>query len=84
MIYTNVGCGLRSVVRLLEIIDESFNGVFEGELPSHTEISNWAQKAGLSTYLGSGKGLSGKEYCEIGCKVYGSCFNSLFSRLLSS
>ena len=65
VIYTNVGCGLRSVVRLLEIIDESFNGVFEGELPSHTEISNWAQKAGLSTYLGSGKGLSGKEYCEI-------------------
>lgn len=65
MIYTNVGCGLRSVVRLLEIIDESFNGVFEGELPSHTEISNWAQKAGLSTYLDSGRSLSGKEYCAI-------------------
>lgn len=65
MIYTNVGCGLRSVVRLLEIIDESFNGVFEGELPSHTEISNWAQKTGLSTYLDSGRSLSGKEYCAI-------------------
>ena len=64
-IYTNVGCGLRSVVTLLEIIDECFNGVFEGELPSHTEISNWAKKIGLSTYLDSGKSLSGKEYCGI-------------------
>lgn len=65
VIYANVGCGLRSVVKLLEIIDECFNGVFEGELPSHTEISNWAQKNGLAAYLDSGKSLSGKEYCDI-------------------
>ena len=64
-IYTNVGCGLRSVVTLLEIIDECFNGVFEGELPSHTEISNWAKKIGLSTYLDSGQEISGQEYCGI-------------------
>ena len=36
VIYSNVGCGLRSVVNLLEIIDETFDGVFQGELPSHT------------------------------------------------
>ena len=36
---------------MLEIIDETFDGVFQGELPSHTEISNWAQKNGLATYI---------------------------------
>jgi hypothetical protein len=52
-------------VKLLEIIDEAFGGVFQGELPSHTEISNWAKKNGLATYTDSGKKLSGMEYCEI-------------------
>ena len=60
-----MGCGLRSVVKLLEIIDECFNGVFEGELPSHTEVSNWAKKIGLSTYMNSGKEVSGMGYCGI-------------------
>ena len=57
VIYSNDGCGLRSVVKLLEIIDETFDGVFQGELPSHTEISNWAKKNGLATYMDSGKRL---------------------------
>ena len=65
VIYPNVGCGLRSVVKLLEIIDDTFDGVFQGELPSHTEISNWAKKNGLATYMESGKRLSGLKYCEI-------------------
>lgn len=52
-------------MKLLEIIDEAFCGVFQGELPSHTEISNWAKKNGLATYNDSGKKLSGMEYCEI-------------------
>ena len=65
VIYSNVGCGLRSVVNLLEIIDETFDGVFQGELPSHTEISNWAKKNGLATCMDSGKRLSGMKYCEI-------------------
>ena len=52
-------------MKLLEIIDETFCGVFQGELPSHTEISNWAKKNGLATYTDSGKKLSGMEYCEI-------------------
>ena len=39
--------------------------MFQGELPSHTEISNWAKKNGLATYTDSGKKLSGMEYCEI-------------------
>ena len=30
VIYSNVGCGLRSVVKLLEIIDETFGGIFQG------------------------------------------------------
>ena len=53
------------MVKLLEIIDETFDGVFRGELPSHTEISNWAKKNGLATYADSGKRLSNMEYCEI-------------------
>lgn len=65
VIYSNVGCGLRSVVNLLEIIDETFDGVFQGKLLSHTEISNWAKKNGLATYMDSGKRLSGMKYCEI-------------------
>lgn len=65
VIYSNVGCGLRSVVNLLEIIDETFDRVLQGELPSHTEISNWAKKNGLATYMDSGKRLSGMKYCEI-------------------
>ena len=53
------------MVKLLEIIDETFDGVFQGELPSHTEISNWAKKNGLATYADSGKRLSDMKYCEI-------------------
>ena len=53
------------MVKLLEIIDETFDGVFQGELPSHTEISNWARKNGLATYIESGKRLSDVEYCDI-------------------
>ena len=53
------------MVKLLEIIDETFGGVFCGELPSHTEISNWARKMGLGTYVESGENLSDKEYCSI-------------------
>ena len=53
------------MVKLLEIIDETFDGVFRGELPSHTEISNWAKKNGLATYVESGNRLSGMKYCEI-------------------
>lgn len=53
------------MVKLLEIIDETFDGVFQGELPSHTEISNWAQKSGLATYIESGDKLKGMEYCGI-------------------
>ena len=53
------------MVKLLEIIDETFDGVFQGEMPSHTEISNWAKKNGLATYADSGKRLSGMKYCEI-------------------
>lgn len=53
------------MVKLLEIIDETFDGVFQGELPSHTEISNWAQKNGLATYIESGDRLKDMEYCDI-------------------
>jgi hypothetical protein len=42
------------VVNLLEIIDETFDSVFQSDLPSHTDISNWAQKNGLATYIESG------------------------------
>ncbi len=49
----------------MEIIDEAFSGVFQGELPSHTEISNWARKNGLATYIESGEKYSGTSYCSI-------------------
>lgn len=52
-------------MKILKIIDDTFDGVFQGELPSHTEIANWVHKNGLATYIKAGEKLSGKDYCGI-------------------
>ena len=64
-IYSNIGCGLRSVVKLLGIINDTFGGILGDGLPSHTTISDWMQKAGLATYMESGERFSDGEYCDI-------------------
>ena len=39
-IQANVDCGLRSVVKILELVNEAFGGILGEKLPSHTTISD--------------------------------------------
>lgn len=64
-IRSNVDCGLRSVVKILELVNEAFGGILGDKLPSHTTISDWMQKNGMSTYMEAGKDFSTGDYCEI-------------------
>ena len=64
-IRSNVDCGLRSVVKILKLVNEAFGGILGDKLPSHTTISDWMQKNGMSTYMEAGMGLSAGDYCEI-------------------
>jgi len=64
-IRSNVDCGLRSVVKILELVNEAFGGILGDKLSSHTTISDWMQKNGMSPYMEAGMGLSAGDYCEI-------------------
>ena len=64
-IRSNVDCGLRSVTKILELVNEAFDGILGDKLPSHTTISDWMQKNGMGTYMEAGTGFSTGDYCEI-------------------
>lgn len=64
-IRSNVDCGLRSVTKILELVNEAFGGILGDKLPSHTTISDWMQKNGMGTYMEAGKDFSTEDYCEI-------------------
>lgn len=62
--YAHSGCGLRSIIEILKIVDEVFGGVL-GEIPSYNTIGNWVKKYGLDIYNSSGESLKGKKYAEV-------------------
>lgn len=57
-------CGSRSVVDILKIINDVFNGVL-GELPCYNTIDNWVKKCGLDISNNSGQTLSDTPYAMI-------------------
>ena len=49
LIYTRTNCGLRTVVKILDIFSEVFEGKC-GKGPSYNTLENWMKKLGLSVY----------------------------------
>lgn len=49
LIYTQTGCGLRTVVSILQIFEKVLGSAF-GKAPSYNTVRNWILKLGLSVY----------------------------------
>ena len=49
LIYTQTGCGLRTVVSILQIFEKVLGSAF-GKAPSYNTVRNWILKLGLSIY----------------------------------
>lgn len=54
MIYIRTNCGLRTVVKILEIFNEVLEGKC-GKVPCYNTVENWMKKLGLSTYENDNK-----------------------------
>jgi hypothetical protein len=63
-LYTQVNCGSRQVVKILHIVNDSFDGTL-GKIPSHNTIENWVKKCGLSVYEEEGKKLQSSSYAQV-------------------
>ena len=55
---------MRSVIKILEIVNETFEGIL-GTIPSYNTIGNWIKKYGLDVYNLSGKSLKDKSYAGV-------------------
>ncbi|KAA6310005.1 hypothetical protein EZS27_038613, partial [termite gut metagenome] len=64
LLYTRCGCGLRSVITILEVINETFEGIL-GEIPCYNTIGNRIRKYGLYEYNSSGESLVDEHYAEV-------------------
>lgn len=64
LLRVRIGCGSRSVVDVLDIINEVFNGIL-GEVPCHNTIDNWVKKCGLDVYNNAGTTILNKPYAQI-------------------
>lgn len=64
MLYTNVNCGFRQVVKILDVVNDAFDGLL-GKTPCHNTIENWVKKCGLTAYETAGASLQGAEYAQI-------------------
>lgn len=62
--YTRINCGLRQVAKILDVINDVFDGLL-GKTPSHTTIDNWVRKCGLNVYEKSGESLKDTEHAQI-------------------
>ncbi len=54
LIYIRTNCGLRTVVKILEIFNEVLEGKC-GKVPCYNTVENWMKKLGLSTYENDNK-----------------------------
>ncbi len=64
MLYTRVKCGLRQVVEILNVMNETFE-VLLGTIPCYNSIENWVKKCGLHVYETAPEALHGTQYAEI-------------------
>jgi len=64
MLYTRVNCGLRQVVEILNVINDTFEG-FLGTIPCYNTIENWVKKCGLNVYENDYSLLKGTKYAQI-------------------
>jgi len=64
LLYTRVNCGLRSVVEILSVINDTFDGLL-GTIPCYNTIENWVKKCGLKVYETSGVSLQNVDYAEV-------------------
>lgn len=54
LIYIRTSCGLRTVVKILEIFNEVLEGKC-GKVPCYNTVENWVKKLGLSVYENDSK-----------------------------
>lgn len=64
MLYTRVKCGLRQVVEILNVMNDTFDGLL-GTIPCYNSIENWVKKCGLHVYETAPEALHGTQYAEI-------------------
>jgi hypothetical protein len=64
MLYTRVNCGLRQVVEIMNVINNTFDGLL-GTIPCYNTIENWVKKCGLKVYETSGDSFQGVDYAQI-------------------
>lgn len=64
MLYTRVNCGLRQVVEILNVMNDTFEG-FLGTVPCYNSIENWVKKCGLNVYETASSPLQGTKYAQI-------------------
>ncbi|MEO7176201.1 MAG: hypothetical protein ABIV51_09900 [Saprospiraceae bacterium] len=63
-LYTQVNCGFRQVVEILNILNGAFDGLL-GKIPSHNTIEDWVKKCGLEVYEKAGEALRNTKYAQI-------------------
>jgi hypothetical protein len=64
LLYTRVNCGLRQVVEILSVINDTFDGLL-GTIPCYNTIENWVKKCGLKVYETAAESLQDVEYAQI-------------------
>jgi hypothetical protein len=64
LLYCRVNCGLRSVVEIINVINEILDGNL-GKTPSYTTIENWVKKCGLDVYRKAGVSFENTDYAQI-------------------
>lgn len=64
LLYSRVNCGFRSVVEILNIINEAFDGLL-GKIPCYNTVENWVKKCGLNAYETAGDTFQGTDYAEV-------------------
>jgi hypothetical protein len=64
LLYSRVNCGLRSVVEILNAVNEAFDGHL-GTIPCYTTIENRVKKCGLEVYETAGVSLQNTGYAQI-------------------
>jgi hypothetical protein len=64
MLYSRVNCGLRQVVEILTVMNETFDGLL-GTIPCYNTIENWVKKCGLKVYETSAESFQDTSYAQI-------------------
>lgn len=63
-LYTQVNCGFRQVVKIIDVVNEAFDGLL-GKIPCHNTVENWVKKCGLKVYETSATSFQDTDYAQI-------------------